>query len=104
MTLGALSLVGNDLLAVSDPTAGSITLGPEQLLLLVVLGGIAGIWLFLKLIALASKLLLPLAIGAVLTVLHQQGLPIPFGQAEGAGSGQPASTSVTPVLGDFLPR
>ena len=100
MTVGLLSLARNDLLAASDPTTGSITVGPEEMLILVVLGGIAGIWLFLKILAAARKLLAALAVGAILVLLHQHGLPDLFGPIGEAG----ATQTEIPPMGDFLPR
>lgn len=89
----------NQLLLASDPPS----VGVEWLPYAAILGAVAGIWLFFKVLELIRRLFVPLVVAAVV-VLVGQGIdwpadfPWPFGAA-GASEQAPE----IPPLGDWLP-
>jgi hypothetical protein len=102
MIVGLPGLPANQLLLVSEPTTGgSLTVDAEVLPYVAVLGAIAGVWVFFKVLELIRKLFIPLVLGAALILITQTGVGWPF---RSGGVTAPAEAPSIPPMGDFLPR
>ena len=95
MIVGLPGSPANQLPLASD----SFTVDAELLPFVAVLGAVAGIWVFFKVLELLRRLFVPVLVGAAIVLLTQTGIEWPFG-------GEAAATVQTPdipPLGDFLP-
>lgn len=91
----------NQLLLASD----SVTVGVEWLPYVAVLGAVAGIWLFFKVLELVRRLFVPLLVAAVV-MLVGQGVDWPVAELLwpfGSAAATEQSTDIPP-LEDWLPR
>lgn len=102
--VGRAGLPANQLLLVSGPTTDSSTTVDADLLPYVLIAGaVAGIWLFLKLLELVRKLLIPLVLAGAVFLVSQAGIDWPFDRS-GAGASTPTDAPSIPPLQDWKPR